>query len=119
MSDDFTENPWEDKNDTKTRDNHFHSSHDTSRTERETSTEEKTRGNRAAVANLPYAVRRTLDPHWSDWTLLSENESRHLVASDHCRFYTLNKRGRWEESYGRVVGSTAPWLCLERIPTDP
>jgi len=79
----------------------------------------KTRGDRGAVASLSAEIRNRLEPHWSSWTLLSEDEARYAIANDHRRFFTLNRRGQWEETRGRVVGSTDPWVCLERISTDP
>ncbi|GGX68918.1 DUF6531 domain-containing protein [Saccharospirillum salsuginis] len=63
-------------------------------------------------------IRNRLDPHWSTWTLLSEDEARYLAANEHRRFFTRNRRGEWQETRGRVVGSTDPWVCLERVSTD-
>ena len=77
------------------------------------------RGDRQAVADLHASIRNRLDPHWSTWTLLGENEARHLVANEHRRFFTLNRRGQWEETRGRIVGSTNSWVCLERVSSDP
>ncbi|GGX64947.1 DUF6883 domain-containing protein [Saccharospirillum salsuginis] len=122
MSDDFTTNPRGDDDKTSARYHHRPTSIGTmgnsSPTDR-SSEQKNTRGDRAAVADLPRAIRNRLDPHWSDWTLLSEDEARYLVATDHCRFFTLNQRGRWEEIRGRIIGSTDPWVCLERASTNP
>lgn len=72
------------------------------------------RGDRDAVGRLPVSLRNRLLPHWRDWTLLSTEEARHLVADERHRFYTLNRRGEWEATRGPVVGSSR-WICLERL----
>ncbi|MCH8531599.1 MAG: DUF6531 domain-containing protein [Saccharospirillum sp.] len=72
------------------------------------------RGDRAAVERLPRSIRNRLNPHWRTWTLLSEDECRHLRSNERVQFFRRNASGHWERSQ-RPGTSSDRWLCLERV----
>ncbi|WP_127560038.1 DUF6531 domain-containing protein [Saccharospirillum alexandrii] len=121
MSDEFSYDPWGD-NTPGASNNAWQQSNDplNEASASGTSSEPvRPRGNRQAVADLPPAIRNQLNPHWSAWTLLSPEEARYLTANERTRFFTLNRRGRWEATRGRVAGTTERWVCLEKVPSNP
>ncbi len=121
MSDEFTYDPWGDDN-TGASNNAWQPSNEPLDEASATSTSSepaRPRGNRQAVAELPLAIRNQLNPHWSAWTLLSPEEARYLRANERTRFFTLNRRGRWEATQGRITGSNARWVCVQKVPSNP